>query len=66
MLSENKQKIIDELEDLSRGEEFKVLNYIRTLKKSSYGEGLENAIVSEPSLAAEWNTREEDEAWKDL
>lgn len=37
---------------------------IRTLKK--FSEGMECYIASRSSLAKDWDTPEEDEAWKDL
>lgn len=51
------------------GDKVAVLAYtdrieIRPLKQLS--KGLQTALASESVLAKEWNTPEEDEAWKDL
>ena len=43
-----------------------VANFIRYLKEKSITEEVEFASVSESSLAKDWLTPEEDEAWADL
>lgn len=66
MLSVKKKKIVEELEELPEGLSSEVLNYIRFLKYSLKQSEFDTAIVSEPSLAKDWSSPEEDEAWKYL
>lgn len=64
MLSIRKRKIIEELEELPEGLIAQVLDFVRLLKQNN--ELFDTSMVSEPSLAKDWNSKEEDEAWKDL
>jgi hypothetical protein len=42
------------------------LDYLRFLLARSRGERFGTAIASEPALRKDWDTPEEDEAWKSL
>ena len=44
--------------------EIRPINQIKNLNFSK--EGIQTALLSEKSLAKEWLTKEEDEAWKNL
>jgi len=39
---------------------------LRPMKKGKISEAMIGYIMSQDALAKNWNTREEDEAWKDL
>jgi len=59
-------KEVEELPDALLGD---VLLYLRSLKMKVAGQGapgVETALLSESSLAKDWNRPEEDEAWSDL
>lgn len=64
MLSIRKMKVIEELEELPEGLIAQVLDYVRILKQNN--ERFDTTIVSEPSLSKDWNSKDEDEAWKEL
>jgi hypothetical protein len=64
MLSIRKMKVIEELEELPEGLIAQVLDYVRLLKQNN--ERFDTTIVSEPSLSKDWNSKDEDEAWKEL
>lgn len=66
MLSVKKKKIVEELEELPEGLSSQVLSFIRFLKYSQKKTEFDTAMVSEPSLAKDWNSQEEDVAWNDL
>ncbi|MBN2806531.1 MAG: hypothetical protein JXR22_07710 [Prolixibacteraceae bacterium] len=57
-------KVIEELEELPEGLIAQVLDYVRILKQNN--ERFDTTIVSEPSLSKDWNSKDEDEAWKEL
>ena len=62
-------KEIRQLEGFKEGSKIAVLAFddhveLRTLK--SLKSGRITALLSEKALAKSWNTKEEDEAWKDL
>ena len=67
-------KDIREIEGFKEGSKIAVLAYsdhielrpLSKIKKLDLKEGIITALLSEKSLAKEWNTKEEDEAWKDL
>ncbi len=42
------------------------LDFLRFLAARSRAERLGTAVASEPVLGRDWDTPEEDEAWKDL
>lgn len=42
------------------------LDFLRFLTARMKSEGLSTAIASEPVLRREWDTPDEDEAWKNL
>ena len=55
-----------ELEDLPESMNSQVLNFIRFLKYSNNKKEFDTVFVSGPSLSKDWNTLDEDQAWKDL
>ena len=62
-------KDIRELEGFKQGDKIAILAFddhieLRPLK--SIKGGRISALLSERALAKDWNTKEEDEAWKDL
>ena len=58
------QKAIQELESLPDELLDEVLDFARYLKARRAR--TDDALLSEAALAREWNTPEEDEAWRDL
>ncbi|MCG8372722.1 MAG: DUF2281 domain-containing protein [Balneolales bacterium] len=60
-----KEQLKKEIDKLSDHRAREILDYVRFLVKQE-SETMTSTIVSEPSLAREWLTSEEDEAWKDL
>ena len=59
-----KDTLIKEISFISDETVEKILSYIENIKKQSYI--TETMIQSESSLAKDWFSQEEDEAWKDL
>lgn len=62
-------KIIRMLEGFKEGSKISVIAYdnrIELRPMEQISEGLSRALLSESALAKDWNTPEEDEAWKDL
>ncbi|MDD1749371.1 MAG: DUF2281 domain-containing protein [Methanothrix sp.] len=43
-----------------------ILDFIHLLKAKASKNGMETAILSESVLAKDWQSAEEDEAWKNL
>ncbi|MFV1885228.1 MAG: DUF2281 domain-containing protein [Balneola sp.] len=60
-----KEKLKIEIDKLSDKKAKEVLDYVRFLIKQE-NEILSSTLVSEPSLAKDWLTSEEDEAWANL
>ena len=61
----DKELLKQEIEKLPDHKAAEVLDYVRFLITQE-NEILSSTLVSEPSLATDWLTPEEDEAWKDL
>ncbi|UEC42688.1 MAG: hypothetical protein METHAR1v1_780006 [Methanothrix sp.] len=61
-----KELILREIEVFPEPYLKEVLDFVRFLKEKPSGRGIEGALLSEPVLAEEWLTPEEDEAWDDL
>ncbi|MBP9532901.1 MAG: hypothetical protein KBE72_11370 [Syntrophaceae bacterium] len=61
-----KEELINEIEKTPEPFLFEVLDFVRFLKVRSGREKLENAMMSESSLAKDWLRKEEDEAWQSL
>ncbi|PPA80133.1 MAG: SpoVT / AbrB like domain protein [ANME-2 cluster archaeon HR1] len=62
-------KRIRDIEDFKEGEKIAILAYddrieLRSMKQID--ERMHTAFASEKVLAKDWNTKEEDEAWKNL
>lgn len=68
MLLENKakvQKYLEQLPDKYLNELIEYLHFLQFKSKSKVSDK-SSMLLSEKSLAKEWLTNEEDEAWKDL
>ena len=62
-------KRMRELEGFREGEEIAILafdDHVELRPSKQVSEKLAAAIASEKSLAKDWDTKEEDEAWKNL
>jgi hypothetical protein len=68
MLIENKEKVQQYLERLPDKYLNEVIEYLRFLEFKSKGKSLDKSsmLLSEQSLAKDWLTSEEEEAWKHL
>lgn len=68
MLIENKEKIQHYLEQLPDNYLTEVIEYLRFLQFKNKNKITERSsmLLSEKSLAKDWLTAEEDEAWKNL
>jgi len=62
----NKEQLLKEIEDVPEGKIQEVIDFIRFLKAKQREEEFGITLVSEPSLARDWDKPEEDEAWSDL
>lgn len=61
------RELIDvELTELSEDLQREVYDFVRFLKKQSREEAFNGLLLSESSLAQDWNTPEEDAAWQNL
>ena len=65
-MSQVKEEIISELEDLPPRTYGEVLDFIRFLKFRRRKAVPDTALASEPVLRKDWLRPEEDEAWNDL
>jgi hypothetical protein len=61
-----KEAIAHEIEQVPEPLLDQVLEYLLSLKSQYQQEKLEITIMSESSLAKDWLSPEEDEAWQDL
>ncbi len=57
--------LVKELEQIPDPLIDEVMNFVQFIKYK-HSEALENALLSEKSLAKDWLTEEEDKAWQDL
>ncbi|MDZ7755874.1 DUF2281 domain-containing protein [Rhodohalobacter sp.] len=62
----NRDLLIKEIKELSDDKLQEVIDFVQFLKSKQRGEELGITLVSESSLATDWNKPEEDEAWSDL
>lgn len=62
----SKDLIIQEIEQIPDFLLDEVLDFLQFLKTKHLQETLEVSVLSESSLAKDWLTPEEDEAWQDL
>ena len=66
-MSQVKEEIINELDDLPPRTYGEVLDFIRFLKfRRRKAAPADTALASEPALRKDWLRSEEDEAWSDL
>jgi hypothetical protein len=62
-----REQVLQEIAEVPDATLQEVLNFLQSRKlKHVPSEKLEISLLSEPVLAKEWLTQEEDEAWKDL
>ena len=59
-------QLVREIETLPQDYIQEVLNFVSYLKHRRLIVASETMLMSEKSLAADWDTPEEDEAWADL
>jgi hypothetical protein len=62
----NKEQLLKEIEDVPEEKIQEIIDFVRFLKAKQREEEFGITLVSEPSLARDWNKPEEDEAWSDL
>ena len=62
----NRAVLIQEIENLPTTCLGEVINFISWIKQRKLSQIAETMLLSEASLAKEWNTPEEDEAWASL
>ena len=65
-MTQVKEEIISELDDLPPRTYGEVLDFIRFLKSRRRKAAPDTALASEPALRKDWLRPEEEEAWKDL
>ena len=65
-MTQVKEEIINELNDLSPRTYGEVLDFIRFLKSQRRKAAPDTALASEPALGKDWLQPEEEEAWSDL
>ena len=63
---EMKELILREIEKVPERYHIEILDFIRFLEAKELELGMETAIASEKTLAKDWNTPQEDKAWKKL
>ena len=61
-----KEIIVQELEQVPNYLLPKVLEFIKSLKNTPQIEKLETSLLTEATLARDWLSSEEEEAWQDL
>ena len=61
-----KETIFQEIEQISESLLPELLNFVQFLKYKHQQDKRETALLSEPALAEDWSTPEEDEAWQHL
>jgi len=62
----NRDLLIKEIKELPDEKLQEVIDFEQFLKSKQRDEEMGITLVSESSLAADWNKPEEDEAWSDL
>jgi len=65
-MTERKELLLRELEDLPEASLQEVLDFVRFLKIREAQKHLETALLSEPALERDWLRPEEDAAWQNL
>jgi hypothetical protein len=66
MTADERQTVLQEMQDLPNTLLHEVLDFIRFLKGKAVRERSESALLAEPALRRDWLRPEEDEAWRDL
>jgi hypothetical protein len=66
MTADERQTVLQEMQDLPNTLLHEVLDFIRFLKGKAVRERAESALLAEPALRRDWLRPEEDEAWRDL
>lgn len=61
-----KESLLTEIEQIPESLIPEVLNFVQYLKYKHQHEKLETSLLSESTLAKDWSTPEEDEAWQHL
>ena len=61
-----KEQVIEEIDQVPESLMENVLEYLRDLRLKAIARRSPTMMMSEASLAKEWLTPEEDEAWADL
>lgn len=62
----NRDILIKEINELPDEKLQEVIDFVQFLKSKQRDDEMGITLVSEPSLAEDWNKPEEDEAWSDL
>jgi len=62
----NRDILIKEINELSDEKLQEVIDFVQFLKSKQHDEEMGITLISEPSLARDWNKPEEDKAWSDL
>lgn len=62
----NRDLLVKEIKELPDDKLQEVIDFVQFLKSKQRDEEMGITLVSEPSLATDWNKPEEDEAWSDL
>ncbi|MDJ0660057.1 MAG: hypothetical protein QNJ42_11290 [Crocosphaera sp.] len=62
----SKQRIIEALEGIPEKELTKILSFIELIKSKNNSKITDILLISESTLAKDWLTEEEEEAWQDL
>jgi len=62
----NRDLLVKEIEELPDDKLQEVIEFVQFLKSKQRDVEMGITLVSEPSLARDWNKSEEDEAWSDL
>ena len=61
-----KQQIIQSIENVPEPILTKILNFIELVKSQEQSEVTDSLLLSESTLAKDWLTKEEEQAWQDL
>ena len=61
-----KESLLTEIEQIPESLFPEILKFVQYLKYKHQQEQLETTLLSESSLAKDWLTPEEDQAWQDL
>jgi len=62
----NRAALLQEIETLPAASINEVVDFVAWIKQRKMQQMPESMLLSEASLAKDWNTQEEDEAWANL